>query len=63
MLGDQLNGSELLVRLGDMQKLVLEGNLSKSAAAHLSAGGQIALQGNGARAELTYVSSVIDPQT
>ena len=63
MLGDQLNGSELLVRLGDMQKLVLEGSLSKSAAAHLSAGGQIALQGNGARAELTYVSSVIDPQT
>ena len=63
MLGDQLNGSELLVRLGETQKLVLEGNLSKSAAAHLSVGGQIALQGNGARAELVFVSSVIDPQT
>jgi cobalt-zinc-cadmium efflux system membrane fusion protein len=63
MLGDQLNGSELLVRLGETHKLVLEGNLSKSAAAHLGVGGQIALQGNGARAELTYVSGVIDPQT
>jgi len=68
MLGDQLNGSELLVRLGETQKLVLEGNLSKSAAAHLSVGGQIALQGNGARAELAradlvFVSRVIDPQT
>ena len=63
MLGDQLNGSELLVSLGETQKLVLEGNLSKSAAAHLGVGGQIALQGNGARAELVFVSSVIDPQT
>lgn len=63
MLGDQLNGSELLVKLGEMQKLVLEGNLSRSDAAHLSEGGQIALQGNGALAELTFVASVIDPQT
>ena len=63
MLGDQLNGSELLVRLGETRKLVLEGKLSRSAAAHLNAGGQIALQGNGARAELVFVSSVIDPQT
>lgn len=63
MLGDQLDGSELLVKLGETQKLVLEGNLSRSAATHLSAGNQIALQGNGARAEVTYVASVIDPQT
>ena len=63
MLGDQLNGSELLVRLGETRKLVLEGNLSKSAAAHLVVGGQIALQDNGARAELVFVSGVIDPQT
>ena len=63
MLGDQLNGSELLVRLGETQKLVLEGNLSRSAATHLAVGSQIALQGNGARAELTYISGVIDPQT
>ena len=63
MLGDQLDGSEMLVKLGETQKLVLEGNLSRSAATHLGVGGQIALQGNGARAELMYVSSVIDPQT
>ena len=63
MLGDQLNGSELLVKLGEMQKLVLEGNLSRSDAADLRVGGQIALQGTGSRAELSYVSSVIDPQT
>ena len=63
MLGDQLNGSELLVKLGEMQKLVLEGNLSRSDAADLTEGGQIALQGHGATAELTFVASVIDPQT
>ena len=63
MLGDQLGGSELLVRLGEPGKLVLEGNLSKSAAAHLSVGDRITLQGNGARAELVFVSSVIDPPT
>lgn len=63
MLGDQLDGSELLVKLGETRKLVLEGNLSKSAVSHLSVGSQIALQGDGTRAELSYVSSVIDPQT
>jgi len=63
MLGDQLGGSELLVRLGEIGKLVLKGNLSKSAAAHLRVGDQIAMQGNSARAELVFVSSVIDPQT
>ena len=63
MLGDQLDGSELLVRLGEPEKLILEGNLSASAAAYLSAGRQIALRGNGVRAELTYVSQVIDAQT
>ncbi|MGB7452775.1 MAG: efflux RND transporter periplasmic adaptor subunit [Lysobacterales bacterium] len=63
MLGDQLDGSELLVKLGEMHKLVLEGNLSRSAAAHLGVGGQIASQDDGTRAALTFVSSVIDPQT
>lgn len=63
MLGDQLDGSELLLKLGETQKLMLEGNLSNSAASNLAAGGQIALQGSDALAELTYVSSVIDPQT
>jgi len=63
MLGDQLDGSELLVKLGEMQKLVLEGNLPSAAATHLGEGGQIALKDDGALADLTYVSSVIDPQT
>jgi cobalt-zinc-cadmium efflux system membrane fusion protein len=63
MLGDQLDGSELLVKLGETQKLVLEGNLPSSVAAHLGIGGQIALKGGGARADLTFVSNVIDPQT
>lgn len=63
MLGDQLDGSELLVKLGEMNKLVLEGNLSRSAAANLAVGGQIALQGDEARAELTFVANVIDPET
>lgn len=63
MLGDQVDGSELLVRLGETDKLVLEGNLSKSAAGRLSAGSQIVLKRSGATAELVFVSSVIDPQT
>jgi cobalt-zinc-cadmium efflux system membrane fusion protein len=63
MLGDQLDGSELLVSLGETGKLVLEGRLSKSAAAHLAPGSLLALRGSDARAELTYVSSVIDPQS
>ena len=63
MLGDQLDGSELLVKLGETGKLVLEGKLSQSVAAQLSVGGQLSLQGDGARAELSYISRVIDPQT
>jgi cobalt-zinc-cadmium efflux system membrane fusion protein len=63
MLGDQLDGSELLVKLGETQKLVLEGNLSRSTATQLSVGDLIALQGNGTMAELTFISSVIDSQT
>lgn len=63
MLGDQLDGSELLVRLGETQKLVLQGNLSSSAAAHLNVGGLLELAGGGTRAELTFIASVIDPQT
>jgi multidrug efflux pump subunit AcrA (membrane-fusion protein) len=63
MLGDQLDGSELLVKLGETQKLVLEGNLSASAAAHLSVGGMLELPASGTRATLTFISSVIDPQT
>lgn len=63
VLGDQISGSELLVSLGETGKLVLVGNLSKSSAAYLQAGSQLALEGSSARAELTYVASVIDPQS
>lgn len=63
MLGDQLNGSELLVSLGETGRLMLTGNLSRSAAANLLVGSQIELKGSSTRAELVFVSSVIDPQS
>lgn len=63
MLGEHLDGSELLARLGEPDKLVLEGMLSRSAAAHLQQGATIKMAGNGNRAVLVFVSSVIDPDT
>jgi len=63
MLGDQLDGSEMLIKLGELQKLILEGDLSSHVASRLGVGTQISLKGNGARADLTYVSSVLDPHT
>jgi cobalt-zinc-cadmium efflux system membrane fusion protein len=63
MLGEHLDGSELLARLGEPDKLVLEGMLSRSAAAHLSEGATISAQDTGKRAVLVFVSSVIDPDT
>jgi cobalt-zinc-cadmium efflux system membrane fusion protein len=63
MLGEHLDGSELLARLGEPDKLVLEGMLSKSAAAHLSEGAKISMQDDGTQAVLVFVSSVIDPDT
>lgn len=63
MLGDQLGGSELLIRLGESQRFILEGNVSRSIASHLTVGSQIALQGSGALADLSYISSEIDPGT
>jgi len=62
-LGDQLDGSELLVRLGEPDNLVLEGLLSRKAAAQLAEGTRIALRDGDARAEIVFVSSVIDPET
>jgi cobalt-zinc-cadmium efflux system membrane fusion protein len=62
-LGDQLDGSELLVRLGDPHKLVLEGTLAAAAAAQLAAGAELALTGGEARAEVVFVSGIIDPQS
>jgi len=63
MLGDHLDGSELLARLGESDKLILEGMLSSSAAAHLDEGMSITMQGSDHRAVLVLVSNVIDPNT
>jgi len=63
MLGDQLDGSELLARLGEPDKLVLEGMLSSSAAAHLRQGMSISMNEGENRAVLVLVSDVIDPET
>ena len=63
MLGDHLDGSELLARLGEPEKLILEGMLSSSAAAHLGEGMGIVMQGGDHRAVLVLVSKVIDPNT
>ncbi len=61
MLGDQLDGSELLVRLGEPDKLVLEAILSKSAAAHLREGARIRLADGDSQAVIVFISSVLDP--
>ncbi len=63
MLGDHLEGTELLARLGQMDKLILEGILSSSAAAYLDEGMQISRQGGDNQAVLVMVSNVIDPKT
>ena len=63
MLGDHLEGTELLARLGDPDRLLLEGTLSSSAAAHLGEGMKISLRGGENQAVLVLVSRVIDPKT
>jgi cobalt-zinc-cadmium efflux system membrane fusion protein len=62
-LGDQLDGSELLVSLGDPRKLVLEGTLSTTVAAQLKEGASIAMRGGEVRAEVIFVSGMIDLQS
>jgi len=61
MLGDQLDGSELLVRLGEPDKLVLEATLARSAAAHLREGARIRLMDGNSQAVIVFISSVLDP--
>lgn len=63
MLGEHLDGSELLAWLGEPDKLVLEGMLSKSAAAYLHEGDRLTLRDGEGEARLVFVSSVIDPET
>jgi cobalt-zinc-cadmium efflux system membrane fusion protein len=61
MLGDQLDGSELLVRLGEPDKLVLEAIVPKSAAAHIREGAHIRIANGNSRAVIVFISSVLDP--
>lgn len=63
ILGDHLDGAELLARLGDPTRLVLVGRLSKSAAAHLHQGAGIRHEASGLKATLVYVANVIDPES
>jgi len=63
MLGDHLEGAELLARLGEPDKLILEGILSASAAARFREGMNITMQDSENHAVLVLVSSVIDPTT
>jgi len=63
MLGNHLDGSELLARLGEPDKLILVGMLSSSAVAHLVEGMGIVMQGSEHRAVIVLVSNVIDPGT
>jgi len=63
MLGDRLEGTELLARLGEPDKLVLVGMLSIQAAAHLEEGMSITMQEPENNAVVVFVSNVIDPQT
>jgi cobalt-zinc-cadmium efflux system membrane fusion protein len=61
MLGDHLEGTELLARLGEPNKLVLEGVVSSQAATLINEGMKITLQDSENEAFITFVSSVIDP--
>lgn len=63
MLGDRLEGAELLARLGEPGKLVLQGVVSSQVAAALEKDMWIALQGAKNKAVITFISSVIDPQS
>ena len=63
MLGEHLDGSELLAWLGEPDKLILEGMLSRSAAAHLAEGSKLIMRGGENEAVLVFVSSVIDRDT
>ena len=63
MLGDHLEGTELLARLGDPARLLLTGRISRSVAEHLAEGDVIAQQGGTARAIVVLVAQVIDPAT
>jgi cobalt-zinc-cadmium efflux system membrane fusion protein len=59
-LGSQLDGSEILVRLGDPERLVLNGIVARTVAEGLHEGMRLGLQGSDNRAVIVFVSSVLD---
>lgn len=61
--GGRVDGSETLLRLGDPSQLVLEGVLSRAAAATLAEGTRLRALDDGAGAVVSFVSRVIDPRT
>jgi cobalt-zinc-cadmium efflux system membrane fusion protein len=63
MLGDQLAGSELLARLGEPGKLMLQGVMARQAAAALRVGDTLDWLEGDCQAELVFVSEVIDTET
>jgi len=62
-LGEHLEGSELLLRLGEPDKLILQGVVARSAAAYISEGDSLVLKDQNISAVLVFVSSVVDVQT
>lgn len=63
MLGDRLEGTELLAKLGEPDRLVLIGMLSNQAASHLEEGMSLIMQETKNKAVIVFISSVIDPDT
>ncbi len=59
-LGSQLDGTEVLLRLGEPDKLVLNGMVARALAERLYVGAPLGLEGGGTRAVITFVSTVLD---
>jgi len=62
-LGTKLDGSEPLVSLGETDRLVLNGVLSKTAAESLQEGARIRSADGRTQAVIVFVSSVLDPES
>ena len=62
-LGDRLDGEELLARLGEPDKLILQGVVARSAAAALKIGDALEWLEGDCTAELAFVSEVIETET
>jgi cobalt-zinc-cadmium efflux system membrane fusion protein len=62
-LGSQLDGMEILVRLGEPDKLVLNGIITRAAADRLREGTRLRLNGGDTGAVVVFVSSVLDTES